>query len=103
MHDEKSHDIPYVPCPTVGPYNNFELLPSLGVRVEYWDSLQEWWFSIPLQCAFALTTVMVLFQVLQGVTFTGDPNGFEKSPYMIAKRVIQLEFVHRKQTCRWVE
>jgi hypothetical protein len=51
MHEGKSRDIPWVPCPSVGPYDDFEVLSSLGVRVEYRERLFDKWYSIPLQCA----------------------------------------------------
>ncbi|KAH7182438.1 uncharacterized protein B0J16DRAFT_321220 [Fusarium flagelliforme] len=41
MHEGKSRDIPWVPCPSVGPYDNFEVLSSLGVRVEYRERLRQ--------------------------------------------------------------
>ncbi|KAF5963588.1 hypothetical protein FBULB1_13286 [Fusarium bulbicola] len=122
MHDGKSHDIPWVPCPSVGPYENFERVSSLGVRVEYFDGLKKKWLSIPLQCALRTDSWskqmeadntedllrqyrkwMMLIQILQGITFTGDLNGFEQSPYFIGKQIVQLEFDHLQQTCRWVE
>jgi len=51
MHNGKSHNIPWIPFPSVGPYHNFKVLSSLGVRVEYREPVLDKWYSIPLQCA----------------------------------------------------
>ena len=51
MHDGMSYDIPRVPCLSVRPYDNFEVLAYLGVRVEYREPLPDNWDSILRQCA----------------------------------------------------
>ncbi|KAM0493615.1 hypothetical protein ACHAP8_009056, partial [Fusarium lateritium] len=43
MHDGLPHEVPYLGCPTVGPFENFSVASSLGIALEWYDESANGW------------------------------------------------------------
>ncbi|KAF5988635.1 hypothetical protein FBULB1_1368 [Fusarium bulbicola] len=112
MNDHGPHPKPWFGCPSVGPYENFDLVSCLGVRVEWLDEPSGQWFTVPLM-AFGKTVATVeglikgwkqvvsIIQILEGITWTEPLHGFETIS-LGQREVRELCVNHLQQTCRWV-
>ena len=121
MHDGRPHDVPYLGCPSVGPFKHFEKAAALGVRVEWFDQASRKWLSIPLQIQrfvqhFAkgvaqndLATAIVcwrrtmdIVQFLEGITYTPPLNGFHAHLNPAMSTIMELRADFLRQTVKWL-
>lgn len=114
MHDGKPHPRPWVGFPSVGTYENFDHASSLGIRFEWLDEARNAWLTVPVARKVFLGNsglpsflelwkkAITLIQLLEGITYTGDPSFFGNNATLGSMRVNELKVDHLRQTCRWV-
>ncbi|KAM0546407.1 hypothetical protein ACHAPJ_010874 [Fusarium lateritium] len=113
MDDHKPHPSPWLGCPSVGPFQNFDLPSSLGIRFEWFDETRNEWLTAPVvmpqMYGHAIDGVLLkwrkvlsLIQALEGITWSGTLNGLEKNLYWGPGGVTELAINHLEQTCQWV-
>ncbi|KAL6364294.1 hypothetical protein LRP88_02213 [Fusarium phalaenopsidis] len=128
MQNGQPHPRPWMQMPSVGPFQQFSQANSVGVRFEFLRRDQGKWFScsIPMGSIRTISSMwkegieaptfaegreavlkpwrkaMTLIQLLEGITFTGPLNGFEKRAFIATRQVLELENDHINQRARWV-
>ncbi|KAF4456723.1 hypothetical protein FALBO_15348 [Fusarium albosuccineum] len=117
MDDHKPHDNPWLGCPSVGPFENFDQASSLGIRFEWFDETRHEWLTALIGKSHMFRHMstagiegllsswrqaLTIIQVLEGITWTGPLNGLENGLSFGACRVMELKVDHLQQTCQWV-
>jgi hypothetical protein len=121
MHDGQPHRHPWIGCPSVGPFEEFQKASSLGIRIEWYNRDQRKWFTLPLQrqrgllhwkealkhndsdiAVKAYRTAMTLIQAFDGITYTEPLNGFPRFCYFPTGKILELQSDHLQQTLQWV-
>jgi hypothetical protein len=118
MNDGRPHSRPWVGCPTVGPFNNFDQASSLGIRFEWLDNVQNRGVSIAMskvsigwdsihranekqELELALVSwraAMNLIQALDGIIYDDAHDGFQKWRNFGSIQVVELRTNHLQQS-----
>ncbi|KAM0395196.1 hypothetical protein ACHAQC_005041 [Fusarium culmorum] len=120
MHDGSPHEVPYLGCPTVGPFENFSIASSLGIALEWYDESANGWkrsylnskayrgdFQVGLRASDTMKSIapwrrcMNIIQLLEGINYTGPLNGFYQSIHFISADVKELVVDHLNQKVSW--
>ncbi|KIL90679.1 hypothetical protein FAVG1_06414 [Fusarium avenaceum] len=117
MDDGLAHDIPWVGCPEVGPFENFIVASSLSVRIEWYHEATSTWLGLPFQSTMntfaqgvaksdlwvAISSwrkAMNIIQLLEGIDYEGELNGFSRSVGELIQ-VKELVVDHLQQKFQW--
>ena len=120
MHDGLPHEVPYLGCPTVGPFENFSVASSLGIALEWYDESANGWkrsylnskayrreFQGGLRTSDTMKSIapwrrcMDIIQLLEGINYTGPLNGFYQSVHFLSADVKELVVDHLNQKVSW--
>ncbi|KAF5227996.1 hypothetical protein FAUST_11385 [Fusarium austroamericanum] len=120
MDDGKPHEIPYLGCPSAGPFEDFAVASSLAVAFEWFDGSSNNWQKAYVSIKDIRTTFtleinnpdimkplrrwrrcMNIIQLLEGIDYTGPLNGFAQSLSFGALDVKELVVDHLTQTVTW--
>ncbi|CAH0017154.1 unnamed protein product [Clonostachys rhizophaga] len=122
MHDGRPHETPWIRCPRVGTFKNFDQPSRLGVRFEWFEESTKKWQSVTIQQKMYRGTFANgvdiedeyaalkpwhnandVIRALEGITYSNPSGDFPATVSFGKADVLMLESNHLHQTAGWVQ
>lgn len=111
MEDGNPHPQPYMGFPIVGPFENFGMPSSLGIKFVWLDEETSQWKTVPIArknlprahegWVELWKKTMSLIALFHGVEWQGPTHGIQRWSFG-GTQVKELQINHLKQTCEWI-